>query len=181
MSVPFRIILPQQQSLFTIEARRSFDNQSLRLLNDFNVRSDVHGFAHEQAAVVERLVPFKPKVRAIDCAREFERADGLSPWAFRRAFEDHVKLNRFCYAVHGEVADQLIVVSNNFLERLAFECNGWIVGDIKEIGTAQVSVAFFIFGVDAGGINREGDFSIGEIIALRLNFTFKFFELTRRF
>lgn len=150
----------------------------LRLLNDFDISSDVDGFADKQAAVIESFVPSQSEINSVDCAREFERADGLTPRAFRCAFESHIKFNALRYAVHSQVADEFILIAVNFFERLALEHNRRIFCDVKKVRAFQMSVALFIFGVDAGSVDRERNFSVGEVVALGFEFAVELLELS---
>ena len=70
--------------------------------------------------------------------------------------------------MHGEVARYL---DNTVFDvgAGAFERHGWERSYVEKIDTAQVSIALFVVGVDAGNDNRSFDSRLFRMLWVKLN------------
>lgn len=123
----------------TEQGLRAF-SRSLRRFHGFGIDFKFDFFANHQPASFEGLTVSQTVVLAVDFDFGFEADAAVAPGVLDRAAQGEGHSQLFGYAVHRIVADQDGLVASLF-DAFTGESDGGKLGDIEEVGAAQVGIA----------------------------------------
>lgn len=113
--------------------------------------------ADEDAAGFEGHVPVEAEILAVDGGFDGQAGALHAVEVFELALIFGIEGDGLCDAVHCQVASYAVLVAAERLDVRAFEGDEWILFRVKEIGGAEMRVALFVAGVDAGDIGLGFD------------------------
>src|SRR4051812_34894759 len=127
----------------------------LGALDSGNVELELDLLADEDAALVERDLEGKAPVATVDGRLALEPDAEAAPRVDRGAVELPVDGDRVGLAVDGEITDQRVDVVLHLLDLRTDEGDLRVVGDVEEVGGAQVRIAVGVAGVDAVDVDLD--------------------------
>jgi hypothetical protein len=134
-----------------------------------HIDRDVDVVPDDESAAVERLAPRDAEVLAIDAGRgdaaHLDVAHRIFERLWRALNGEHDLLG---HAVDGEVARGLVGVVADLLDLLRRERDGRVLGDVEEVGPAQILVAFRLARVDGRRVDRGLHGRLGDVALVQM-------------
>src|SRR5579859_1685702 len=122
----------------------------------FHFDFDLDLIADQKSAGFQGHIPVQAEVFAIDLCFGGEPRNGLAIWTVAHTIERDVQGNFARLSANGEVAGHREVVAWTRYAR-ADEGDGWVRGDVEEVGRAEVFVSLRIAGDQRRHVNLGFD------------------------